>query len=128
MNNGWALGLLIYGPQLMFFWTLFGGAAIALWLVLAFWLGLFMALLRFVRERRGTTAAALLAPVFWTGIEYFRSELYPLRFTWLNTGYAFTFTTRYQSACATGATGTPSTSSWAELPPRQEISSTTRPS
>jgi len=29
-----------------------------------------------------------LAPVVWTGVEYFRSELYFLKFSWLNIGYA----------------------------------------
>ena len=29
-----------------------------------------------------------LIPVLWTGVEYFRSELYPLKFSWLNIGYA----------------------------------------
>jgi apolipoprotein N-acyltransferase len=27
--------------------------------------------------------------VIWTGVEFFRSELYPLKFSWLNIGYAF---------------------------------------
>jgi apolipoprotein N-acyltransferase len=30
-----------------------------------------------------------LIPIVWTGLEYFRSELYYLRFSWLNIGYAF---------------------------------------
>ena len=33
----------------------------------------------------------LLAPFLWTGLEYFRSELYYLRFSWLNPGYAFSW-------------------------------------
>ena len=89
MNSGWALGFLVCAPHLAFFWTLFGPAAIALWMVLGFWLGLFLALLRFTREKLGVTAAAVLAPVLWMGTEFFRSELYVLRFTWLNAGYAF---------------------------------------
>jgi apolipoprotein N-acyltransferase len=32
-----------------------------------------------------------LIPVVWTGIEYFRSELYYLKFSWLNIGYALQF-------------------------------------
>ena len=31
----------------------------------------------------------LLVPFLWTGLEYFRSELYYLRFSWLNVGYGF---------------------------------------
>ena len=33
--------------------------------------------------------AAIAAPFLWTGLEYFRSEVYYLRFSWLNVGYAF---------------------------------------
>ncbi len=29
-----------------------------------------------------------LIPIIWTGLEYFRSELYYLKFSWLNIGYA----------------------------------------
>lgn len=89
MNTGWLLAVLVYAPHLAFFWTIFGPAAIALWLVLGFWLGLFLALLRFVREKWGSIATACLAPWLWMGLEYFRSELYPLRFSWLSPGYAF---------------------------------------
>ena len=38
-----AVGLLTAGPQLHFFWAIFGGGAVALWLILAFWIGLFVA-------------------------------------------------------------------------------------
>lgn len=89
MNTGWLLAFLIYAPHLAFFWTIFGAAAIGLWLVLGFWLGLFLALVRFARHKLGEIPAALLAPLLWTGLEYFRSELYYLRFSWLNAGYAF---------------------------------------
>ncbi len=33
--------------------------------------------------------ALLLAPLLWTGLEYFRGEVYKLRFTWLTFGSAF---------------------------------------
>jgi apolipoprotein N-acyltransferase len=89
MNIGWGVGPFIYGPKLLFFWTVFGPTAIALWLVLAFWLGLFLVLVRSCRERFGEGWAAFAAPILWTGLEYFRSELYYLRFSWLNAGYAF---------------------------------------
>jgi hypothetical protein len=48
-----ALGFLFYAPQLAFFWNIFNAAAIALWLVLAFWLALFGLTLRLVRRRFG---------------------------------------------------------------------------
>src|ERR1035438_5190706 len=38
---GLTTGFLCYAPQLLFFWNIFGAAAIVLWLILAFWVGLF---------------------------------------------------------------------------------------
>ncbi len=84
--TGLAIGLAIYGPQLHFFWNIFGPAAIALWLVLALWLGLFVLLLQGVDRYWGAHGAVALAPVLWLGLEYFRSELYYLRFSWLTAG------------------------------------------
>ncbi len=92
---GLLLGLAIYGPHLGFFWTIFGPAAVALWLVLAFWLAAFLGLGRLLRTPVPTVGGrsvrwglVLLLPATWTGLEYFRSELYYLRFSWLNLGYA----------------------------------------
>jgi apolipoprotein N-acyltransferase len=86
---GLLIGMLAYAPQMAFMWKIFGPAAIALWLVLAFWLRMFLVLGRACRIRFGTVWAALLMPFLWTGLEYFRSELYYLRFSWLNAGYVF---------------------------------------
>lgn len=85
---GLGAGLGVAAPQLGFFWTLFGPSAIALWLVLAFWVGLFVALAHIARARLRAFPAALLVAALWTGLEYFRSELYYLRFAWLTIGHA----------------------------------------
>lgn len=82
------VGFLFYAPQLGFFWSIFGPAAIALWMVLSFWLAFFGLLLRLVRLRLGNGWMLLLAPFIWTGLEYFRCELYYLRFGWLTFGMA----------------------------------------
>jgi len=84
---GLATGLLCYAPQLFFFWRIFNAAAIVLWLVLAFWVGLFVAIVCGSARRWGKVKTAWLIPILWTGIEYFRSELYFLKFSWLNVGY-----------------------------------------
>ncbi|HEY3855561.1 MAG TPA: nitrilase-related carbon-nitrogen hydrolase [Verrucomicrobiae bacterium] len=86
---GFAIGIAAYAPHLAFFWEIFGGGAIALWCILSFWLGLFLLVGRACRNRFGPTIWACLAPFIWTGIEFFRSELYYFRFSWLNPGYAF---------------------------------------
>ncbi|MEW6157102.1 MAG: nitrilase-related carbon-nitrogen hydrolase [Verrucomicrobiota bacterium] len=85
---GLAIGIAMYAPQLEFFWRIFGLPAVALWFVLAFWIGLFLLLSRQARLRGGWFVPVLIA-CLWTGLEYFRSELYYLRFSWLSVGYAF---------------------------------------
>jgi apolipoprotein N-acyltransferase len=86
---GLLTGLACFGPQLAFFWNIFGAAAIALWVVLAFWIALFAALTHIALMRFGAKRAVWLVPFLWTGLEYFRSELYYLKFAWLNVGLAF---------------------------------------
>jgi apolipoprotein N-acyltransferase len=86
---GLATGFFCYAPQLFFFWRIFSAAAIVLWLVLAFWVGLFSAIICGSIRRWGKIKAAWLIPIVWTGSEYFRSELYYLKFSWLNIGYVF---------------------------------------
>jgi apolipoprotein N-acyltransferase len=86
---GLGIGMAIYAPQLGFFWKIFQIAAIPLWLILSFWLGLFLLLARACLVRFGLLGCACATPFLWTGLEYFRSELYYLRFSWLNIGYAF---------------------------------------
>ncbi|MEI9960759.1 MAG: hypothetical protein WDM76_06405 [Limisphaerales bacterium] len=82
------VGFLCAAPQAGFFWSIFSSAAIVLWLVFAFWIGLFTAIVCACIQRWGKTRAMWLIPIIWTGLEYFRSELYYLKFSWLNIGYA----------------------------------------
>ena len=84
---GLATAYASYAPQLSFFWRIFGPAAPVLWLILACWIGLFTALICGAARRWGWPVAVWLIPVVWTGLEYFRSELYYLKFSWLNIGY-----------------------------------------
>ena len=85
---GFATGFLCAAPQLYFFWKIFSVAAIVLWIVFAFWIGLFTAIVCGCIRRWGKARAIWLIPFIWTGLEYFRSELYYLKFSWLNIGYA----------------------------------------
>ncbi len=86
---GLVAGYLCYAPQGFFLWNIFSAASVILWLVLAFWVALFTATACGAMRRWGKVKAAWLIPILWTGIEYFRSELYFLKFSWLNVGYAF---------------------------------------
>jgi len=87
--TGLGTGFLCVAPQLECFWRIFGPAAIPLWLILAFWTAAFVALTHVTLTRLGPLWAVVLLPFVWTGLEYFRSELYFLKFSWLNVGYAF---------------------------------------
>lgn len=84
-----AVGFVCFAPQLKFFGNIFGAAAIALWLILALWTSAFVVVTHVAIVQLGWKRAAFLTPFFWTGLEYFRSELYYLKFSWLNVGYAF---------------------------------------
>lgn len=87
--SGLIFGLCVFAPKLQFFYAIFTVAAIPLWCILALWHALFGMLGQWARSRFSSRVALLLLPVFWTGLEYFRSELYPLKFSWLAAGYAF---------------------------------------
>lgn len=86
----WGLGtaLACYAPQLGFFWAIFGPKASVLWLVLSFWIALFTCLSHLFLKRFKTFGWVLI-PFLWTAVEYFRSELYYFRFSWLNLAYPF---------------------------------------
>ncbi len=83
---GLAIGLGVFVPQMGFLWTIFQAAAIPLWLILALFHAAFLLLLNRVEFRLGTKWAVILAPVLWCGIEYFRSEVWWLRFAWFAVG------------------------------------------
>ena len=86
---GFLTGFLTFAPQLYWFWNIFGLAAFGLWAVLAFFPGAFAALIQAWRRRHGAKHLWIAAPVFWMALEYFRGELYFLRFSWLSAGSAF---------------------------------------
>lgn len=86
---GMVVGWFCYGPQLAFFWTIFSVGALGLWSVLAFWLALYLAPQHVAFREFGPWIGTMLAPVLWMGVEYFRGELYYLRFTWTTPGHAF---------------------------------------
>ncbi len=89
--TGLVAGLAIYIPHLLFFWSIFKFAAIALWLVAGWPIAAFVLLLYLMRKNWGAVHAAWLTPIVWTGIEYFRSECYYLKFAWLLPGQAAAF-------------------------------------
>ncbi len=86
---GFLAGLLVFSPQLAWFWKIFGFPAACLWAILSLFHGLYALGLQVVRTRWGARWLWLAAPILWTSLEYFRGELYFLRFSWLSAGYVF---------------------------------------
>jgi apolipoprotein N-acyltransferase len=103
---GFLLGLSVFAPHLAWFWNIFGAVSICLWALLSFFTGLFVFVLKQWRDRLGPQLLWLAAPIFWTGLEYFRSELYFLRFSWLSAGYVFSGKSGLLPVGALGVYGT----------------------
>ena len=83
---GLMAGMGVYPVQMGFLWSIFGAAALPLWLILAVFYGLFVLALQRVEFHWGSPWTLTLAPVLWCGIEYFRSEVWWLRFSWFTSG------------------------------------------
>ena len=88
LGLGLMAGFVICAVLLNFMWTIFGAYAVGLWLVGALPFGVFLLLLNRARVRVGPLWSILLTPILWTGLEYFRSEVWPLKFAWLLPGQA----------------------------------------
>jgi apolipoprotein N-acyltransferase len=86
---GLALGFLTFSPHLFWFWNIFGPVAICLWTVLSFFTGIFVCGIWYWNQTVGRKALYLAAPILWTALEYFRGEIYFLRFSWLSVGSVF---------------------------------------
>jgi apolipoprotein N-acyltransferase len=84
---GLAIGFTIASIHLQFMRGLFGPASIGLWAIFGIWIAFYLLLARIV-VGRWPRYGALWIPVLWMGFEYFRSELYYLRFAWLTPGFA----------------------------------------
>jgi apolipoprotein N-acyltransferase len=85
---GTIVGVVISTVLLWFMFTIFETFAISLWFVGALPYAIFLLLLNLAHRRLGATWALVLTPILWTGIEYFRSEVWALRFPWILPGQA----------------------------------------
>lgn len=85
---GWLVGLSIMVPQTWFVYGIFKYLGILLWLLMSVWLGLLAATWQAGARRWGARVMTVLAPVLMVGVEFFRSEVWPLRFTWDTAGFA----------------------------------------
>ena len=85
---GIGAALLVAVPQLWFLTGIFKSMAIPLWLTLAVWTGFFTGTLHVIHRKGGIVWTIVLAPVLWMGFEFFRTEVWMLRFAWLTPGFA----------------------------------------
>jgi len=83
---GMLFGIVVFGILLHWFAVIFGLFGIHLPLVPAVFMGLF-ALIHAMSQKRFPRMSVILAPAVWVGLEFFRSELWYLRFSWLTPGY-----------------------------------------
>ena len=86
---GFLVGTVSYAMHLTFFWNIFGPAAILLWMILGFWIGLFVLISHQLQSWPNKVLTLLPLTLLWLGLEYFRCELYPLKFSWLTVGSRF---------------------------------------
>ena len=85
--GGLLIGTSLAAIKLTFMASIFGAPAGVLWMILGVWSALFL-LAESVTNRRAGRHSLWLVAVLWIGFEYFRSELYYLRFSWVTPGLA----------------------------------------
>ncbi|OYV06640.1 MAG: hypothetical protein CFE26_05215 [Verrucomicrobiales bacterium VVV1] len=86
---GMTHGLALYGCTLSWFWFIFGPAVLALWLILALFIGISCGLIGWAGKRHpGLKWLPIYMALAWSGVEYFRSEWFWLRFPWMTPGLA----------------------------------------
>ncbi len=85
---GTGAALLVAVPQLWFLAGIFQSMAVPLWITLAMWTGFFTGTLHVIHRKGGPVWTIALAPVLWMGFEFFRTEVWMLRFAWLTPGFA----------------------------------------
>lgn len=82
-------GVALYAATLYWLFSIFAVAAIPLFYILALFTGVFCLLLRGLTQRNWSPyLLVLLTATCWTGLEFYRSELFFLRFPWISIGSA----------------------------------------
>lgn len=85
---GLIAGLVLASTSLWWFQKLFGPAAVCIWALFALWPAIFAAWLNSARPAFAPGPVLLIAAV-WTGLEYFRCEIWWFEFAWLTPGSVF---------------------------------------
>ena len=87
--TGMLLSFCLYIYHLQFFISIFKQFSYSLFCILGFWLAIFIAISCWLRKCYSEKSLALLIPLLYFTLEFTRSELYPLKFSWLIPGLAF---------------------------------------
>ena len=86
---GMLQGMIGYGVSLYWLFNIFSATAISLYAIMAAFVGLFCLLFSALSRRtESPVLRILLAATLWTAIEFYRSELFILRFPWITPGSA----------------------------------------
>ncbi len=106
LNLGYVWGLIFFLGTLHWFYQTVGAFGFILIGILSIFPAIFSSLVTFIRKKHGPATAAVLIPFIWTGIEYFRSELWYLKFAWAGLGYSqHAYTPMIQISDITGIYG-----------------------
>lgn len=85
---GLVTGIVFYSASLSFMFDVFGLIGLMLANSFSIYIALFAVSSWICARKIGLRKTFWLIPVFWAGIEYFRSEVYILKFPWLALGYS----------------------------------------
>jgi apolipoprotein N-acyltransferase len=83
-------GVIGYGITLSWLFRIFATAAISLFAIMAVFTAIFCLLFNFfTKHTKSAFLKVLMAATLWTAIEFYRSELFFLRFPWITPGATF---------------------------------------
>jgi apolipoprotein N-acyltransferase len=86
---GFFQGMIAYGVSLYWLINIFQSAAFVLHAIISLFVGIFCLILNRTNKKiQNTFLKVLFVAVSWTAIEFFRSELFWLKFTWVTPGIA----------------------------------------
>ncbi len=87
---GFGWGMLAFGTGLSWIWNIFGPLSILLWGILSFYPAIFGWLVCMAKQHgiKAGWQLAFFVALAWTGTEFVRCELMPLKFPWMNLGLA----------------------------------------
>ncbi len=81
-------GMVFYTFHLSWFYTNFHIWSIGLFAVLSSFVGIFAYSIKYISPQMRVNKTLFAIPIIWVAVEFFRSELWFLSFSWLSIGYS----------------------------------------